>query len=353
VLKVFWGQFRFNSADTLSDQQNPVGRQRLRYQWADSNGNRLVDGPFEIVRFVQSVDAGAGLVTVDPDIERPYSTEFSTSVEREITQGLSGRASYVYKNLRNVWNDVDVGRLPTYTIPFPFLDVGEDNVRGTADDQTLNLLDRPANVPERRVYMNPTAPENNGDFHTIEFAANRRFAGKWMVLTSFGYTWLNQIHNVVSPTGVTALVGNNREYFFRPSQVMWGENGRETSTQWNYKISGRYMLPYEVGLSGSWRVQSGYHWGRTSSVQFPGDGTQNIRVEPVTSNRSPNVRILDFRFDKGVKFGATKLTGMVDVFNALNSGVVTNFRTTTGATYKEVIALLDPRIVRFGVRFDF
>jgi hypothetical protein len=114
------------------------------------------------------------------------------------------------------------------------------------------------------------------------------------------------------------------------------------------------MLPYEVGVSGSWRFQSGYQWGRTSSVTFPGDGTQNIRVEPVTANRAPNVTILDFRFDKGVKFGRYgKLTGMLDVFNVLNSGVVTNFRTTTGATFKEVIALLDPRIVRFGVRYDF
>ena len=359
VVKVFWGQFRFNSADTLADQQNPVGRQRLRYAFRDLNGNRVVDNPAELMRadgssgFVQSVDAGAGLVTVDPNIKRPLSNEFSTTFEREITQGLSGRASYVYKNLRDVWNDVDVGRLPTYTIPFAFVDIGEDAVRGTADDQTLNLLDRPATAPERRVYMNPEAPQNNGDYHTVEFAVNRRFSGRWMLLTSLGYTWSNQIHDVVSPTGATAVAGNTRNYFFRPSQVMFGDNGRETSTQWNYKLTGRYVLPYEIGSSASFRVQSGYQWGRTTSVAFPGDGTQNIRVEPVTSNRAPNVSILDFRFDKGIKFGSTKLTGMVDVFNALNSGVVTNFRTTTGATFKEVIALLDPRIVRLGVRFDF
>ena len=83
----------------------------------------------------------------------------------------------------------------------------------------------------------------------------------------------------------------------------------------------------------------------------------------MTSHRSPNVSILDFRFDKAINFGRFgKLTGMVDIFNALNSGVVTNFRTTTAttvvasqtiSTFQEVIALLDPRIIRFGVRFDF
>jgi len=53
---------------------------------------------------------------------------------------------------------------------------------------------------------------------------------------------------------------------------------------------------------------------------------------------------------------------MVDVFNATNADTVTNFRLTSPATntpvavnnrYKELIALLDPRIVRFGVRLDF
>jgi hypothetical protein len=364
VLKVFWGQFRFNSADTLADQENPVGRQRLRYAFRDLNGNRLVDGPEELMRlnaagelvsgFIQSVDAGAGLVTVDRNIKRPYSSEFSTSVEREVMQGLSGRVSYVYKNLRDVWATVDVGRLPTYNIPFEFNDIGPDGVANTADDRVLQLIDRPRDVAEQRVFTNPTAPENNADFHTVEFAVNRRFAGKWMLLTSFGYTWLNQIHAVTSPTGATAAAGNTRDFNYRPSQLLFGENGRETSTQWNYKISGRYVFPYEVGLSGSWRVQSGYQWGRTTSVNFPGDGQQNIRVEPVTANRAPNVAILDFRIDKSFTFGRFgKLTGMVDIFNAVNSGVVTNFRTTTGPTFKEVIALLDPRIVRFGVRYDF
>ena len=44
---------------------------------------------------------------------------------------------------------------------------------------------------------------------------------------------------------------------------------------------------------------------------------------------------------------------MVDVFNALNADTAANFRITSGAQFKELIALLDPRIVRFGVRLDF
>jgi hypothetical protein len=79
-----------------------------------------------------------------------------------------------------------------------------------------------------------------------------------------------------------------------------------------------------------------------------------IDVEEVTANRAPTVSILDFRIDKAFSFGKYgRFTGMMDVFNATNLGTVTNFQTTTGAQYKRVIGILDPRIVRFGIRYDF
>jgi len=368
VLKAFFGQFRFNSADTLADDENPVGRAQLRYEFDDLNGNRVLDGPDELGRLL-STEGGGGFVRTDRDIDRPYGSEISTNLEREIVEGLSGRVSYVYKNLRNVWGEVDVIRDPAYVIPFTILDPGPDAIRGTGDDQSLATFDRPAAIDSERVFTNPSDPANKADFHTVEFALNRRFSGKWMLLTSFGYTWLNQQHDESSPTGATAIAGNGRAdpYVYRPAQNMFGNEGRETSTNWNYKLTGRYVLPFDIGTSGSWKVQSGRNWGRTLNVNFSGDGSQNVRVEPVTAHRAPTVAIMDLRFDKSFRFGKFgKLTGMVDVFNVLNSGVVTNFRTSTAtanvtingvrqpiSTFQEVIAILDPRIVRFGLRFDF
>ena len=114
-------------------------------------------------------------------------------------------------------------------MPFNFIDVGPDGVAGTADDKTLTLLDRPATAPiESRVHQSGRLPP---DFHTVEVALNRRFAGKWMLLTSFGYTWLNQIHATTSSTSATGVAGNlrsNNSVNYRPSQLMFGDNGYET-----------------------------------------------------------------------------------------------------------------------------
>ncbi|MGE3276275.1 MAG: TonB-dependent receptor [Vicinamibacterales bacterium] len=353
VLKGYFGRFYFNSADTLANQENPVGSARLRYQFRDLNGNRLLDGPEELGTF-RSTQGGAGFVDVDDNIRRPYSQELSAHLEREIVPGLSGRFSYVYKNVRDEWVEVDPSRLAAMTIPFSTTDIGPDGVRGSADDTVIALVDRPSGTPQTRLYTNPDDPAYNSDFQTIEFAINRRFAGRWMLLTSFGYTWLSQFHGVTSSTSALGVVGNTKGYNWRPNQRLFGDNGKETSTIWNYKLIGRYTMPFDIGFSGSWKVQSGTQWGRTISVGFPGDGTQTVRVEPVTANRGETVGIVDLRADKSFNLGRFgRVTGMVDVFNALNSGTVTNYRITTGATYKEVLAILDPRIVRFGVRFEF
>jgi Carboxypeptidase regulatory-like domain len=333
VLKVYFGQTRFNSADLLADQENPVGRARLRYVFTDQNGNRLLDGPTELGRFLRTV-GGGGFVRVDRDLVRPTGNQVSTNVEREIVQGLSGRLSYVYKNARNVWGELDAVRAPLYTVPFSFIDPGPDNTLGTGDEQLIQTFDRPASAGSDRVYTNPEV--NNDDFHTVEVALNRRFSGRWMLLTSFGYTWRHQ--------------GTAN---YRPADLLFvDENGQESTTLYNYKLIGRYTLPFDIGLSGSWKLQSGSQWGRTVSVAFPGDGSRTVRVEPLNTNRAPAVSILDFRFDKSFRVRNTRLTAMVDVFNTVNYGTVTAWRSTT-VNYQEVTGILDPRVVRIGVKFSF
>jgi hypothetical protein len=350
VVKAYFGQFYFNSApDTLGALENPVGTAQLRYRFNDLNGNRLLDGDHELGTFL-STQGGAGFVRIDPDLKRPYSQELSGHFEHEVLQGLSARASWVYKNIRDDWAEVDLLRVGAYTIPLTRTDPGPDNVVGSADDQPITVLDRPAGIGSDRVFTNPTDPEYEADYNTFELALNRRFAGRWMALTSFGYTWQKQFNGVTSTSSALDSIGLTKTFNWRPNQRQFG---RENSTLWNYKLIARYVMPWEIGVSGSFKLQSGRQFGRTISVNLPNAGSETIRVEEADARRAPNVGILDFRVDKSFSFrGAGRLTAMLDVFNATNADTVTNFNITTAALNR-IIALLDPRIVRFGVRYDF
>jgi hypothetical protein len=248
---------------------------------------------------------------------------------------------------------VDTTRIDAYTVPFTATDIGPDGVRGTGDDQQIQLYDLVKGTPATRTFTNPGG--YHSDYATVEVAINRRLRNRWMALTSFQYTWLNEFEGVTSSTSVLTTAGLSKTFNWRPNQRLFGDNGREKTTQWNYKIIGRYELPLGIGVSGSYKLQSGRQWGRTISVALPNAGTETVRVEPADAHRAPNVGIFDLRLDKSFRLPnkAGRIVGMVDAFNLTNSGAISNFRITTGSRYQEVIALLDPRIIRVGLRYEF
>ncbi|MGH9321195.1 MAG: hypothetical protein ACRD3V_15095, partial [Vicinamibacteria bacterium] len=302
---------------------------------------------------------GAGFVRVDRGLEPAYGDELSFHLEHELRENFSLRGSYVYKNQRNGWGEVDLARYNQYSIPFTFNDAGADNVRGTGDDQTIDLVDRPAGLASDRTLTNPgnvpDMPDVFGDYHTFEIGLNKRFSDKWLLLTSFEHSWLKDWRRSASSTstlGVLRAQGPTiGTWLWRPNQRYLGQG---ETTIWNYKLVGRYIFPYDIGVSASYKLQSGFNFPRELSVNLPNAGAETIPAEPFDANRAPNVGIFDVRLEKSFALGRPgRVTGMVDFFNLTNSNVVTNARTRSGSRYLEVISLLDPRTVRFGIRWEF
>jgi hypothetical protein len=354
VAKAFFGRYYYNPSTLTGDRANPVGTAYGVYQFTDRNGNKVFDNPAELGRLLRT-GGGAGFVTIDPDLQHPYGQELSTHLEHQIANSISARASYVYKATRNEWAEVDLGRVNAYTIPFTFLDPGPDNRAGTADDQTLQLFDRPASAPSQRTYTNPGrvpgVPSFDGDYHTVEFALNRRMKDKWMLLTSFEHTWADDFETTSVSTSNLAVARQGQAFLWQPNRRRFG---RMKQTYWNYKLLGRYEFPWQLAAAASFKYQSGYNYARTISVPLPGAGAEVIHAEPINSNRAPNVPILDVRLEKAIKLGGQRrITAMMDVFNVTNANTITNFRVTTGATYNQVIGILDPRMFRFGARLSF
>ena len=355
VFKAFAGRFFINPSTDISSNENPVGAAGIRYVFNDLNGNRIYDGRPELGAQLRTL-GGAGFVRVDRGIEHPYGNELSTHVEHELFPSLSVRGSYVYKAIRNYDDEVDVARVNAMTVPFSFVDVGPDNVRGTADDQNLSLFDFAKGTPSDRVWTNPCriegVPCEDGNYHTVEVALNRRFKDRWLLLTSFEHTWSRDFRDPPqATTSALEALRHGERFRWNPNQRRLGP---QSQTYWNFKLVGRYELPAGFAVGASYKLQSGFNWARVISVPFPNAGSFNVPAEPLSSNRTDNVSILDLRAEKKITFGgAGKVSLLADLFNATNSNVVTNARITTGTRFKEVISVLDPRVFRFGVRYTF
>ncbi len=362
VLKAFYGRFYDNPSVLPQAQENPVGQAAERYVWNDLNGNLILDpGPDgsltsspELGRFLRSL-GGAGGTRVDPGLVSPYGNEFSIHLEHELSEGLSARGSYVYKGSRRGWDTVDLNRLPTYTIPYTFTDLGDDNTAGTGDDREITIFDRAPGVEEDRTATNPSNygfQDIEATYNTFEVAINRRFRDNWMFLSSFMYTMANDIREPDSSTGSSAILRSMQDYNWDPNTRRFSP---EDTTWYNFKMVGRYVFPYEVGVSASYKLQSGYQYTRRINPRLPVAGTTKIAAYETNTNRSPNVGIFDVRLEKEFVINPrwARVTGMLDIFNLLNNGVVANARNTTGSRYKEIVALLDPRVIRLGIRWTF
>ena len=77
-------------------------------------------------------------------------------------------------------------------------------------------------------------------------------------------------------------------------------------------------------------------------------------MNPVGDTRLPNYGNLDFHVDRPVKFGTLRLLPTLDVFNVTNSNTIQGVRTTQNATNaNQVQAITAPRVLRFGIRFNW
>ena len=363
VAKAFFGRFYSNPSTVFVDDANPVSTVQLRYTFNDLDGDRvLTSGPCGEIWCspelgpLQRTIGGGGSRQVDPDLLFEFGQEASVSIEHELRLNLSVRANYVYKSVGNGWEEVDLERFDQYTIPFLYQDAGDDNIAGTPDDQEILLHDRPAGIGSERLWTNPVKYDGlepyEGKVSTFEVALNKRFSGRWMFLTSYLVTKSDDFRN-------TTQESTNRIQAARTAILYnWERNlqeyyGRQDSTFWNFKVVGRYVFPIEVGLSTSFKLQSGYNYARSISARLPNAGTERIHASPIADNRAPNVGIWDIRVDYTFFLGTRgRFTIMGDVYNLLNANPVVNFRAFSGSRYREVISLLDPRVFRVGVRFE-
>jgi hypothetical protein len=125
--------------------------------------------------------------------------------------------------------------------------------------------------------------------------------------------------------------------------------------------TGLYQAPYGIDLGFNWNLRQGFGqpWHRTN-VATAGDAfsaRKTVLVTDVGDHRLPAVQTLDFRVGKNVKFGRSTFNVDLDIFNLVNSGTVLgrqyDLRLTGATGFNQVLEIMNPRIMRIGVRFNF
>ncbi len=216
------------------------------------------------------------------------------------------------------------------------------------------------------------------NYYGLDLVLNKRLSNKWMMNASFtlqdqrthwGTDWFD-------PTNQWNQDGQT---FAEPSGSQSGKLDAVMFTKWMVKISGLYQLPFGFNISGTFNAREGWKIPNYMGLDdlnvpnYSADHSATVYTRPITADSLPTFYNITLRLEKKVNIGAGRLFLMADVFNLLNSnmpnrqysrypgtayfgdyaGVYQQYSSSYYSLNNKLYEILNPRIWRFGVRFEF
>ncbi len=212
--------------------------------------------------------------------------------------------------------------------------------------------------------------DNYNTYWGLDFVVTKRLSNKWFMNASFtfqdqrqygGNTWLDTTNKWMTEGKAYAQWGGGAS----------GKTAVAMYSKWMAKISALYKLPWDVDLSGTFQAREGWkvpHYFYIEDDRIEGLYYSNwINTQEISQDSLPTFYNFTLRLEKMVKMGDFgRLYFMADVFNALNSAIINraydaylgDYYVSTNtfvenATNRYLNEILNPRITRFGVRFQF
>jgi hypothetical protein len=132
-------------------------------------------------------------------------------------------------------------------------------------------------------------------------------------------------------------------------------NRADNTSDWQGKLAGAYLFPYDVTVGVNFDHQSGDAFAR--QVLLEGGATIpdiTVNAEPIGTRRIPTLNLLTLRVEKSFRFRtAQRVAVRFDVYNALNVNAATRLRAVSGSRFLRPTEIVPPRVAEFGLTYSF
>ena len=337
------------------------------YLAVDENRNFRTE-PSELIRQIGviGVDPSDPLKVVneiDPDVKSPRTHEVVVGLDRELMPNFGVSAAFTWRR----FNDV----LWTPLIGVTSADYVEDG-RIAGDLPGIGAFDQPyyALREDRAPVGGGTTTTNRTgyyrNFRGFEISAMKRLSNRWM--GRFGFSWNDEREYFPDPSRAIQDPTPSPEEPLKHGGIVTREStgsGKSeiylTSPRYQIIANGFYQGPWGVNLGANLLVRQGFgkpYYADEVSTSDPVDSAKDVLVVgDVSQYHLPAVTSLDIRAEKAFTFGGRQIAFDVDVFNVLNRATVLGRQYDVQATgdtgFDKVLEIMNPRIVRFGLRVGF
>jgi Carboxypeptidase regulatory-like domain len=364
LIKGGWGRYMLGRwfEEITTANRNVIST--ARYTWRDLNLNGDYDpgevnlstsGPdFQSITFAGQGGALANGI-INPNQTQPWTDEYMGQFERELMPGFGLRLTGIHSRVQN-WYRYENSLRPygSYTIPVTLRDPGPDGITGNGDDPGTNLTYweypvalQPASFQAPWIVNDPAA---NKQYTSFEIAASKRLADRWSMQSSYSFTKIHDPLPNSTAGGTGAFEANEKT---PNAEIFAADNTKE----WQVRISGSYLAPWDLQLSMNYQSRSGAYWGRL--VTYRGGKTiptltPDTLVEPRDSNQLPTINLTDFRVEKRLHFGGTKSLALrMNVFNLFNAATIQGITALSGPSFNKVTSITTGRLAEFNVAYQF
>jgi hypothetical protein len=367
ILRGNFSRYADQMGNFMATQVSPILLRRLDYTWNDANGDgyasldELIGYPNNPV-YWSNIDPNnptslSSPNRVDTNLTAPLTTELIIGAEREVMPQFSVGANFIYRRYtNNYW--------------YPINDT-------TYDDWSAYQYTDTAYTGQTVNYYTLNFPKPAGDYQTnrdgywreykaLEITLLKRLSNKWMMNGSFTYqSHIAHYDSTAAYGGVGASnndptntdIYNGQEVAYQTAGS--GKTNIYIGSKWFFKLTGMYQLPYGINVSGFLNTRQGYiiPYGINVPGSVRGQGLEDILVitDPFGTYRLPTFWQVDFRLEKTIDMGNVGSLGlMLDFFNITNNNMSLGVQNQLNArNADEIMEIVNPRVVRLGVRLRF
>ena len=385
IIKLSLARYGSQSGNNLADRVNPVGWAEIDLLWQDNNEDGRVtndelfgydwdtselkdpNDPDYWLYYSSSVnpDDPTSLVSLnryDTEYNSPLLDELSFSYEKELFADFATRLEFFYKKRHNqTWRRSMMadGELET-----------EANYYVDSQDETVgyDIYGRDELFPYEYITNHQKMYDR---YLGAQLVITKRLSNKWMFNGSVTYSdwkrfyegeYLGVIDDIKSLAFAVGL--NNQEYFqggmVAPESGGSGVRNIYVNSRWQLKLSGLYQFPLGINFSGVFSAREGYVMPTNVRVYMPGIGYGELYGNPdgggkFGDQRLPVFWMMNFRLEKVFQVSETSsVTLSGDAFNVTNSAhALKKELRITADDFGQDLRILNPRVFRIGVRFNF
>ena len=383
ISRLSYSSFASQLSATSGNFMSTVGGRGVYfYDVVDLNGNRVVD-PAEIAgRTCTNALASAGACNyygfdignpanvANPihtigEYDTPLTHEFQVGLDRELMTnfGVSGTVTYrkfVNFNWRNNGlTGEQYAVIGTLTGTAPAIGSYDVPIYGVTASQ----------IPVNRAAT--TYRDRDGysqRYLGFELAATKRLSNRWMARFGFSTNdhreYFDSPAAMTDPTPTQANPNDDGGIVVRSSGGSGKSGIFQVLPKYQFILTGLYQAPWGINLAGNMVNRQGFamQYMRspvdTRTISAAGDANARNKavflLEEAGDQRLPSVTSLDLRVGKEFTLRRARINVDVDVFNALNSNVVLGRQYNLAlSTANNVLEIMNPRVLRLGLRFGF